>query len=198
VTSLAISPASQTFAGKALSETFTATIAGGGGIPTGYASVSINGKQLSGCTDVAVGGGKIICTSSAGALMAGRYGFTVGYAGDADFAPSASAPQYLTVGKAKTTTGLVLSNTSVTYGHENLEKLTVSVSHVGSVYPTGGVAVRIGATTICTISLSKGTGSCTLGATRLRAGTYPFVALYPGDGNYGSSTSASKTLKVTA
>jgi hypothetical protein len=38
------------------------------------------------------------------------------------------------------------------------------------------VAVRIGGTTICAITLSKGTGSCTLANTRLRAGTYTFVA----------------------
>ncbi len=193
-TSLALSPASATFAGKALTETFTATIAGAGGTPTGHASVSLNGRQLTSCAQVQVAGGKITCTGSVGALLPGRYAFTVAYAGDTDFAPSASATRYLTVGRAKTTTGLTLSKATVTYGHENAEKFTVSVSHAGSVYATGRVAVRIGGTTI---SLNKGTGSCTLGATRLRAGTYRFVALYSGNGNYNTSLSPTKTLRVT-
>jgi hypothetical protein len=103
------------------------------------------------------------------------------------------------VAKAKTTTTLALSKTSVAYGRENAARLSVSVSHVGSVYPTGKVSVRIGGTTICTITLSKGTGSCTLSSKRLRAGSYRFSALYGGNGDYNSSPlSASKTLKVAA
>jgi hypothetical protein len=90
------------------------------------------------------------------------------------------------------------AKTSVTCGHESAEKFTASVSHAGSVYPTGKVAVRIGGTTICTITLSRGTGRCTLANTRLRAGTYTFVALYSGDGNYNQSKSAKKVLKVAA
>lgn len=58
--------------------------------------------------------------------------------------------------------------------------------------------MRIGGTTICTISLNKGAGACTLANTRLRPGAYRFVALYPGNGDYNSSTSPSKTLRVAA
>jgi hypothetical protein len=194
--SLTISPASAAFAGKAATETLTATIAGTGGTPTGHASASVNGKPLASCADVPVAAGKITCIGSAGILPPGRDAFTITYAGDTDFAPSTSAPQYLTISKARTTTGLVLSRTMVTYGHENAEKLTVSVSHVGGTYPSGRVTVTIGGTTICTITLGKGTGSCTLGATRLRPGTYHLAALYPGDHNYRSSTSAIKTLEI--
>jgi hypothetical protein len=33
--------------------------------------------------------------------------------------------------------------------------------------------------------------------TRLRVGTYRFAALYSGNGNYSSTTSPTKTLRVT-
>lgn len=65
------------------------------------------------------------------------------------------------------TTGLTLAKTAITYGHETAEKLTVSVSHAGSVYATGKVEVKSGSTVVCTITLNKGTGSCTLTARRL-------------------------------
>jgi hypothetical protein len=205
-TTATISPAKATFTGKALTVTFSATIASptatgagaGAGAPTGYTTVTIDGKQLLNCVDVQVGNGKSMCTSSIGTVPAGRHKIIISYSSDGNYLASTSAPVYLTIAKAKTATGLTLAKPTITYGHENMEKLTVSVSHVGSAYATGKVAVKIGFTTICTISLSKGTGSCTLGATRLRAGTYHLAATYAGDGNYGSSTSTSKTLKVTA
>lgn len=65
------------------------------------------------------------------------------------------------------TTGLTLAKTAITYGHETAEKLTVSVSHAGSVYATGKVEVKSGSTVVCTITLNNGTGSCTLTARRL-------------------------------
>jgi hypothetical protein len=195
-TSLGISPTSATFSGKDIIVTFSTSVTSAAGTPAGAVSVDINGKGLVNCDGDVLTVGKDTCATSVGVLTPGRYAFTVGYPGNADFAPSTSAVRYLTVSKAKTTTTLTLSKTTVTYGHESAEKLTVAVSHVGSVYPTGKVAVRIGGTTICTITLNKGTGSCTLGNTRLRAGTYRFVALYAGNGDYNSSASPSKTLKI--
>jgi hypothetical protein len=142
--------------------------------------------------------GTVSCRGKTATLTGGKHEVTLAYSGRGDFAASTSASLPLTVAKRGTTTTLALAKTSVTYGHENAERLTVSVSHVGSVYPTSKVAVRIGSTTICTITLSKGTGSCALANTRLRVGTYTFVALYGGDGNYNQSESPKKTLKVAA
>jgi hypothetical protein len=48
------------------------------------------------------------------------------------------------------------------------------------------------------ITLSGGTGSCTLSAEQLGAGTYHLVATYSGDADFKASASASKTLTVTA
>lgn len=197
-TSLGISPTSATFSGKDITVTSSTSVTSAAGTPAGTVDVEINSKKLASCEVQVLTAGKDTCTSLTWVQTPGRYAFTVGYSGNADFAPSTSAVHYLTVSKARTTTTLTLSRATVTYGHESAERLTVSVSHVGSVYSTGKVAVRIGGATICTITLNRGTGSCTLGNTRLRAGAYRFVAVYPGNGDYGASTSASKALKVAA
>ena len=127
----------------------------------------------------------------------GAYQLTATYSGDGNYV-AASGTATVTVARAKTTTTLSLSKSPVTYRHENQERLTVSVSHVGSVYPTGSVTVMAGRTTLCAIRLTKGTGSCTLIASKLKAGTYHLWASYPGNSDYLKSTSSSKTLKVAS
>lgn len=196
VTRLAFTPGSITFTGAATALAVTGSVSSAAGTPGGSATVQVDGKAVPGCTKVAFTG-TVSCRGTTTILAGGKHTVTLAYAGQGDFA-SSSASLPLTVAKRGTTTTLALARTSVTYGHESAEKFTVSVSHVGSVYPSGKAAVRIGGTTICTVTLSKGSGSCTLANTRLRAGKYTFAALYGGNGNYGQSGSARKTLKVVA
>lgn len=195
-TALSVTPSKVTFSGKALMLTFAGSVMSSAGTPTGTTSVLINGGKRGTCEGKALSGGKNTCTTSAGTLAPGRYSVVLEYNGSADFATSTSVTHYLTVSRAKTTTTLSLSKSPVTYGHENQERLTVSVSHAGSVYPTGRVTVKAGSATLCTISLSKGTGSCTLSASKLKAGTYRLSASFPANSDYLKSTSSSKTLKV--
>lgn len=55
----------------------------------------------------------------------------------------------------------------------------------------------MGSTTLCTVTLnSQGTGSCTLAARQLRAGTYTITTDYLGNVDFHSSQSARKALKV--
>jgi Big-like domain-containing protein len=193
---LAFTPKSITFTGAATSLTVTGSVTSTVGKPNGSATLRVDGKAVSGCTNVSFTG-TLSCKGKTAILAGGKHEVALAYSGRGDFAASTSASLPLTVASRGTTTTLALAKTSVTYGHESAEKLTVSVSHVGSVYPTSKVAVRIGSTTICTITLSRGTGSCALANTRLRAGAYTFVAVFSGGANYGQSDSAKKTLKVT-
>ena len=197
VAHLAFTPKSITFAGAATTLAVTGSVTSTVGKPNGLATVRVDGKAVSGCTSVSFTG-TVSCKGKTGTLAGGKHEVTLAYSGRGDFAASTSASLPLTVAKRGTTTTLALAKTSVTYGHESAERLTVAVSHVGGVYPTSKVAVRIGGTTICTITLSKGAGSCALANTRLRVGTYTFVALYGGNGNYNQSQSPKKTLKVAA
>jgi len=59
-------------------------------------------------------------------------------------------------------------------------------------------AKNAGKATACTITLKKGTGSCKLSSKRLKKTTYRLVAVYPGNADYGPSTSAPRTLRVIA
>jgi hypothetical protein len=197
VTRLAFTPRSITFTGTAATLDVTGSVSSTAGTPSGRATVRVDGKAVAGCISVAFNG-TVSCKGTTAVLAGGKHLVVLAYTGRGDFAASASAPLPLAVAKRGTTTTLALAETRVTYGHESAEKFTVSVSHAGGVYPAGKVAVRTGGTTICAITLSKGTGLCALANTRLRAGTYTFVALYSGDGNYNQSTSAKKTLKVAA
>jgi hypothetical protein len=203
VTHLAFTPGSATFSGAGTTLTVSGTVSSAHGAPSGSAIVQVDGKAVSGCINVGVfagaSSGAFSCKGTTGVLTAGKHLVTLSYLGTGTYGSwtaSTSAPLPLTVSKRGTATSLALAKASVTYGHESYEKFTVSVSRAGSVYPTGKVAVRIGTTTICTITLSKGTGGCVLANTRLRAGTYTLAALYSGDGNYAPSWSAKKTLKV--
>jgi len=95
------------------------------------------------------------------------------------------------------TTALKLSAAKVTYGDEQSETLSVGVSPQNSgVTPTGKVTVKEDRTTLCTIVLSSGKGSCTLSAKMLNVGTYHLVATYEGSKNVRPSTSAKETLTV--
>jgi hypothetical protein len=127
-----------------------------------------------------------------------NYLLTASYTGGSYFVPSStSASTSLTVTKATSTTALKLSAAKVTYGDEQLEHLSVTVSpeHSGS-RPTGTVRVKESSTTLCVITLSSAKGSCKLSAKKLKAGTYRLVATYRGSTNFKSSTSAKETLTV--
>jgi hypothetical protein len=92
---------------------------------------------------------------------------------------------------------LALSAGTVRYGHEQAEKLSVSVTAVNGRRPPGKVTVKAGSATLCVITLSSGTGSCKLTAFKLRPGTYQVTAVYGGSHDYQGSDVAKKTLRVT-
>ena len=102
----------------------------------------------------------------------------------------------LKAAKAASAASLALLRSSVAYGHENGDKLTVKVTSPLGGTPGGTVTIAVKSTVLCTIRLAKGTGGCTLSAKRLRPGSYSLTASYGGS-TYIAGSSAAKTLKVT-
>jgi hypothetical protein len=96
-----------------------------------------------------------------------------------------------------TTTTLALSAPSVSYGHEQSERITVTVVPRYGGTPAGTVKVRAGHVTVCDITLASGTGSCRLSARQLRPDTYRLTAAYPGGPGFLASTSAARSLTVS-
>ncbi|HEY6786826.1 MAG TPA: Ig-like domain-containing protein, partial [Trebonia sp.] len=81
---------------------------------------------------------------------------------------------------------------SVTFGAEQAERLTATVTSPAGGTPAGSVTVTDGTSPACTITLANGTGSCTLTARAIPAGSDTLTATYSGDVTYvpaiGTST----------
>jgi hypothetical protein len=130
-------------------------------------------------------------------LHAGSCVIDANQAGDANYLAATQVHQTITVAKATARTALKLSTTKVTYGDEQTEQLSVTVSpQYPGTTPTGTMTITESGTTLCVITLSSGKGSCTRWAKRLNAGTYQLVATYEGSTDFDSSTSAKETLTV--
>jgi Bacterial Ig-like domain (group 3) len=164
-----------------------------GGTPAG--TVTVGSGSATVCM-ITLASGSGSCTLPATGLPPGTAQLTAAYNGSADFAASTSPAAALTVAKAASKSTLSLSAARVTYGHEQAEHLTVTVTPQYSGTPSGKVTIKAGTATICTITLASGKGSCTLTARQLRVGTYTLAASYPGSSDFTSSTSARKTLTV--
>jgi hypothetical protein len=103
----------------------------------------------------------------------------------------------ISIYRASSATTLSESASSVAYGHEQTERLSVDVtsSYVGT--PGGTVKITTGTATVCTITLSGGKGSCLLSSSQLKVGTHALKATYAGSNVFSSSVSSTVNLKVT-
>jgi hypothetical protein len=96
-----------------------------------------------------------------------------------------------------TAISLSLSAAKARFGHEQTEKISVKVTARTGGTPGGKVTVTANQRTACVITLAGGKGSCTLSARKLSPGSYQLTGHYAGDGTFGGSASAAKTLTVT-
>jgi len=98
------------------------------------------------------------------------------------------------VTKDSTTTKVTVSRTSVAHGSESVAVFTVTVTtHYGEPVPNGEmVKVTVGSTS-CTVTLTAGTGTCSIGASALKVGSYTVSAAYGGDTNLSSSSATCGT-----
>ena len=165
-----------------------------GTTPTGRVTISESGTAL--CV-ITLSSGKGSCKLSSKGLNTGSHHLVATYAGSTHFDGSASVKETLTVARATTRTALKPFATKVTYGHEQAEVVSVTVSpQYSGTTPTGRVTITEPGTTLCVITLSSGKGSCRLSAKRLKAGAYRLVATYGGSKDFDRSASAKETLTV--
>jgi hypothetical protein len=94
---------------------------------------------------------------------------------------------------------LAESASKVTYGDEQAEKFTATVTSADGGTPTGTVTVVDANTDICRITLSGGTGTCTLPTTVLRSdATTQLTATYSGDATYIAADATASLNIATA
>jgi hypothetical protein len=161
------------------SVTFTAHVTSSGGTPAGTVTFYDGATSLGSSALNATG----VATLSTSTLSVGTHSnITAVYAGNANFAGSTSSPFTQTVNKANTSTTLT-SNRNPTRARQTITfTATVNPSSV-----TGSVTFYDGATALRTVTLSSGRASF---STAFSSGTHSITAVYSGNANYNSSTSA--------
>ncbi|HXI63985.1 MAG TPA: Ig-like domain repeat protein [Gemmatimonadales bacterium] len=177
-TTLAAGSPNPSVVGEPVSFAFTVAVnAPGGGTPTGTVTVSNTSEN---CTASVATGSCSITFASAGPRT-----ITASYAGDGNFASSASSSVSQGVSAASTTTtiGTEAPDPS-TVGQAYIVNYAVAVTAPGAGTPTGTVTVSDGA---ASCSNTVGAGSCSL--TSVTPGPKTLVATYGGDGNFTGSTS---------
>jgi len=174
-------------------ERFSATVSANypGPTPTGTVSVKESTSTL--CV-ITLSSAKGSCTLGSTKLLARTYTVYATYGRNTSFVGSTSPKRSLAVAKATTKTTLKLSETRVTYGNEQRDRLSVSVfPQYSGAMPTGPVTLSGLA---CHITLSSGKGSCTLSSKGFPIGTRRLVATYWGSAGFKGSASASSALTV--
>ncbi|MFD5029478.1 Ig-like domain repeat protein [Streptomyces sp. NPDC058405] len=184
--------AKSTTYGHAVSGVFSVAGAKNGTVTVTYGTGSLTAKVG------ATGAGEFKLPAS---LSVGTHTVSVRYEGTDFVAPSGVVSQKLTVAKAKTTTSLTLSKTTLARGKSETVKIAVG-GHSAADYPTGTVTVTAtvgGKTTTTKVSLpaaKKGVISFSITLPKVK-GTATVTAVYSGNGNFLPSTAARKQVKLT-
>ncbi|HTY28091.1 MAG TPA: Ig-like domain-containing protein, partial [Mycobacterium sp.] len=174
-------------AGAAETITATVTVTKGGGTPTGLVTFT-SGTTVLGTANLNTAG---VATISP-VLAPGTYSIVATYAGDTNDAGSTSSALALTVAQATTTTTLTVSPNPSTY----LSSVTFTAVVAGNgAVPTGSVQFFAGSTLIGAATLNT-SGVAVLTYSSLAIGTYSITAVYQGDANDATSTSAAVSLTV--
>ena len=170
--------------------TFTATVSGTSGTPTGtvmfYDGITLLGSNVL--------NGSGVTTYSIATLAAGTHSIIAKYLGDNVYGPFASAAQTLTVNKIATTTVLTASATTLNQGASTT--FTATITPTGSGSPSGSVSFLDGATTLGSGTLASGVATYSTAA--LAAGSHSITAVYAGDASFATSTSTALTITVVA
>jgi Bacterial Ig-like domain (group 3)/MBG domain (YGX type)/Galactose oxidase, central domain/Kelch motif len=160
-----------------------AIVSPGAGAPTGTVTVSDGTATCS----ASISAAKCNLTSTSSGIKT----ITASYSGDTNFSGSTSAGISHQVGKGSSSTTLASSATSaVTYGSSVTFTATVTG---GGVFPGGTATFMDGTTTLATVALvTSGSSSrtATFTTSSLTASGHSITAVYSGDSNYLTSTSA--------
>lgn len=178
--------------------TFHAVVASnqaGTGTPGGFVQFRVDGNPLGNA--VALDAGGEATSPSVANLDPGTHTVTATYSGDVHFLPGAATITQ-TVGKVSTTTALMASTSSPTYGDPVTLTATVTPGSTALGAPTGTVAFVDGSTTLATIPLAAvgSNGKATFTTSALTGGTHPIKAVYSGTAQFAASTSATATIAV--
>ncbi len=162
--------------------TFTSTVSGSGGTPTGILSF-LDLTSVLGSAPLDGNGQASLTVSNLGAAS---HSITATYGGDSSFTGSTSAVLNQTVNQASTSSLLMSSVNPSNIGQSVV--LTAIVTSDGGTPAGGGVTFLDGATIIGTETLNSG-GQASIVTSSLTAGSHNLTVVYGGNSNFVGSTS---------
>ena len=173
--------------------TFTATVAGGSGSPTGTVQFKDGGTNMGG--PAAVSAGVATITTSTLTAAGSPHAITAVYSGDASNATSTSAALSQVVSRAAATIALASSANPSAFGSAVTFTATVAS---GSGTPTGTVEFKDGATSLGLATVSAGVATLTTSALSVAGSPHAITAVYGGDASYLTVTSSAVSQVVTS
>jgi Bacterial Ig-like domain (group 3)/Autotransporter beta-domain len=166
----------------------TASVSGGGPVPTGSVTLHL-GALVLGNINLSGGTG----TVSVSSLLVGLLSIVATYNGDTNYAPCTAPTIIVQVNKGSTTAAVTSSANPVTIGSP--VTFTAAITGSGGTTPTGSVTFKDGATVLGSGSLD-GSGNATLTTVAGAVGIHQITATYIGDSNFTGSTSPILTQVV--
>ena len=191
-TTLAATPTS---AGYGQPVTLTATVkvvAPGSGLPTQTVTF-YDGTTVVGAATLNASGTATLTTT---ALPVGAQSITAKYNGDVDFTSSTSTASTVTITKVAASAVVTSAVNPSVYGQPVQFSVTVAPAAGGAGVPSGTVTLRDSGALLGTASLSGGTATFSLST--LTVATHSIIAVYSGDANFTTVTSAAVSQAVSA
>ena len=169
------------------SVTFTATVSGSAGTPTGTVDFLDGTTPI--CSAVALSGGTGTCSSTT--LSTGSHSITARYSGDTAYATATSGAITQAVNAPKSTPTMSLSS-SPNPSSPGMNASIVATLTAGTTAATGTVEFRAGGAVIvgcAAVAVASNKATCVTGS--LAEGTTSLSAHYSGDASYNAATATS-------
>ncbi len=195
-TTLTATPTTAVYGQAVTFKAVVAVVSPGAGTPTGTVTFK-DGSTTLGLGTLSTSGGVTFATLTT-ELAVGTHSLTTTYAGDSDDTESTSATLSYIVAKDSTKTSLIATPSSSVYGQAITFKATVTVASPGVGAPTGTVTFKDGSTVLgsAALNFNGGVPLATFTTTMLAVGTHSITAVYAGDSNDVTSTSAALSYAV--
>lgn len=176
------------------------------GIPTGTVTYSNNGQSIGTPVSLNTAGTASFNSLSQNALAPGSYQLVGKYSGDKSYNSSVSPAMAFTVTPGQVSSQLAASSSAVAYSGSVTLTVDLTTDSIGA-EPTGTVTLMSGSTVLGTAVMQYGSsadgtdlaiGTATIPGTVFKKnGVNSITAVFPGDTNYGSSTSNGVAVYVS-
>ena len=177
---------------------FTATLTGPAGTPSGSVTFRDGSTAIAGCSTVPVTSGHAACNTAA--LATGSHSITAAYSGDTQYNAATSNTVAQTVSAPTRASATVAVASSANPSAVN-QAVTLTATVSGSAgTPSGAAAFLDGGSEVpgCASLTLSATGTAACSTNTLTAGNHAITVQYSGDAAYDSATSASFTQAVNA